>query len=91
MEVEINRDQLVKVVPSPRDFIFLDRDACDGCGNCVVICPMDLWKIRKGQATLASKYRGSCLECGSCYLACDRGAIDFTYPPGGSGVTYERT
>lgn len=86
----IDKLSLIKVKPSPRDFIFLRGESCDGCGNCVLICPMDLWRMRKGRASLAAKYRERCLECGSCYLACERGAIEFGYPPAGSGVTYER-
>jgi ferredoxin like protein len=30
-----------------------------------------------------------CLECGSCRMICDRGAIDWTLPRGGFGVCYE--
>ncbi|MGQ9536768.1 MAG: 4Fe-4S dicluster domain-containing protein [Actinomycetota bacterium] len=89
--MHINRKELVRVKPSPRDFISLREGSCDGCGACVVICPMDLWKVRKGRASLSRSYRQWCLECGSCYLACPRGAVEFSYPPPGTGVTYERS
>ncbi|WP_287152919.1 4Fe-4S dicluster domain-containing protein [Candidatus Solincola tengchongensis] len=86
--LHIDRNALVKVRPSESHFIFLDRERCDGCGDCAVICPMDLWSVRKGKASLSRRYRERCLECGSCFLACVKGAVDFRYPPAGSGVTY---
>jgi len=83
-----DRFALTEVIPSPRDFIFLEGERCTGCGNCVAICPMDLWRMRAGRAELAGDYRDRCLECGSCHVACEAGAVDFTYPPGGTGVAY---
>ena len=44
----INKQDLVKVIESPVDFISVDREKCTGCSNCVIICGMDLWKIREG-------------------------------------------
>ncbi len=88
--IDVDKFSLVKVKPSPRNFIFFREESCDGCGNCALICPMDLWRMRKGRASLLAKYRERCLECGSCYLACEKEAIEFGYPPAGSGVTYER-
>ncbi|MDI6830384.1 MAG: 4Fe-4S binding protein [Actinomycetota bacterium] len=87
-ELAVDRFALADVIPSGRDFIFLDAERCTGCGNCVAICPMDLWRMRGGRAELAEGYRGVCVECGSCFIACEAGAVDFTYPPGGTGVAY---
>ncbi len=89
--LRIDKRALVRIKPSPRHFILLDTERCDGCGACAVICPMDLWKVREGRARLARDYRRWCLECGSCYLACGRGAVGFDYPPPGTGVTYEKS
>lgn len=86
--MRIDKNALVRVKPAGRHFIFLDREICDGCGSCVVICPMDLWVILEGKASISEAYRERCLECGSCFLACSKGAVDFNYPPAGSGVTY---
>ncbi len=85
---ELDRFALSEIVPSPRDFIFFDAEKCTGCTGCVVICPMDLWKMREGRARLEPDYREKCMECGSCFIACESGAIDFTYHPGRSGVVY---
>jgi len=34
------------------------------------------------------EYKSRCVECGSCALVCEPGAIDFNYPAGGTGVVY---
>jgi ferredoxin-like protein FixX len=86
---EVDRFQLTEVIPATRDFIALDAERCTGCGDCVVVCPMELWRLREGKAALARDYRKKCTECGSCYIACEAGAIDFAYPPGGTGVVYK--
>lgn len=84
----IRKEDLIEVTPATRDFISLNRDRCDGCGNCVVVCPMDLWKLRGSKASLAGGYKGKCMECGTCCIACETGAVDFEYPPAGTGITY---
>jgi len=86
----INKKVLVKVIESPVDFILVDHEKCTGCGSCVIICGMDLWKIREGKAMLRRDYKKFCTECASCYTVCDYDAIEFTFPPGGYGVVYER-
>jgi len=86
--VRIDRFALVDIRPATRDFIIVDPQKCTGCGACVAICPMDLWKLREGQARLAEGYRDRCMECGSCFIACEYGALDFTYPPAGEGIVY---
>jgi len=85
----VDKFALTEVIPATRDFITLDEKLCDGCGGCMTICPMDLWKLRKGKAVLSGEYKESCVECGSCFIACETGAIDFTYPPAGTGVVYK--
>jgi ferredoxin-like protein FixX len=56
----------------------------------VIICGIDLWKVRDGKAVLEEDYKRFCTECASCYTVCDYDAIEFTFPPGGYGVVYER-
>jgi ferredoxin like protein len=89
VEEEIELRRLVKRVASKDDFIQHNRSLCVGCGKCVKICPMDLWVLRKGKARISKDYSEKCLECGSCWLVCKQDAIDFSYPKGGTGVTWE--
>lgn len=89
-EYRIDRRKLVKVIESPVDFIRLDRDKCVGCKNCVIICGMNLWRLRDGKAELDPDYKKYCTECASCHTVCDFDAIEFTFPPAGHGIVYER-
>jgi len=69
-------------------FITFDPDRCDGCGACALVCAASLWSVPEGmdKARLSSRYRGNCLECAACYAVCERDAIDYRYPNGGSGI-----
>lgn len=89
-EYRLNKRGLINVIESPVDFISVDHAKCMGCKNCVTICGMDLWKMRDGKAMLRLDYKKFCTECASCYTVCDFDAIEFTFPPGGYGIAYER-
>ena len=55
-------------------FVYMTR--CDGCGQCVDICPSDIMHIDK---TLRRAYNiepDMCWECYSCVKACPHQAID---------------
>ena len=67
--------------------IKVNEDICAKCENhhCLHVCPADCFKLMDGKITF--NYRG-CLECGSCRIACDKGAIDWTVPRGGFGICY---
>ncbi|MFX0101953.1 MAG: 4Fe-4S dicluster domain-containing protein [Candidatus Hodarchaeota archaeon] len=79
----------VRRIEEDGNFIKHDAKACTGCGNCEKICPMNLWTINKEKAILATDYRKKCVECGSCWLVCKDGAVDFKYPAGGKGIVWE--
>ena len=85
----IRKRDLLTVIESPVDFISVESDKCTGCGDCVIVCGMDLWKVRGGKAVLDPEYKRYCTECASCYTVCDFDAIEFTFPPGGYCVVYE--
>lgn len=55
-------------------------DACDGCGACTRVCPMDI-----DVAPLARAGRrigsGECVLCQRCVQACTRGALRLTFGP----------
>ncbi|MHA1429839.1 MAG: 4Fe-4S dicluster domain-containing protein [Candidatus Freyarchaeota archaeon] len=89
MEEELDFRNLVKRVGGTGEFIRHRKNVCTGCGKCASVCPMQLWELRKGKASLREDYAEKCLECGTCWLVCDSNAIDFTYPKGGTGVVWE--
>jgi len=68
------------------EFLRVDREACEGCGNCVVVCPVFLWKLEEKKAKLSTDFREKCLECGACWQVCDCGAIAFDFPESGRGI-----
>lgn len=71
----------------PGDFIFYDEQKCDGCGACTRVCAANLWTVPEGKkARLAPRHCELCLECAACHAVCERDAIDFRYPKGGSGI-----
>lgn len=74
-----------KNVPE-EDFMSVDPGKCEGCGDCVVVCPVFLWKLGKKKAQLEGDYRERCLECGACWQVCSSGAISFDFPEGGKGI-----
>ena len=68
--------------------IRVNEDICKTCERhyCLYACPADCYKLTDGRITFS--YEG-CLECGSCRIACNAGAIEWTLPRGGFGVCYE--
>ncbi len=64
-------------IASQNDHIRFDPQKCTGCGQCVIICGMDLWRLKGNLAELDEKYRTLCLECAACYTACNEDAIKF--------------
>lgn len=67
-------------------------DVCTDCTHraCTYICPARCyeWNEQKGRLSFAHE---ACLECGSCLIVCDRGAIEWEYPAAGFGVRYRLT
>lgn len=51
----------------------VDVEKCTGCGNCVEVCPVDVFEIQDDKSVVVNA--DECLECESCIEACDQGAI----------------
>jgi heterodisulfide reductase subunit A len=77
----------VSVRKSPR---YIDEVLCNGCGDCILICPVEVYNrfdagigVRKAiykshpqiVPDLVIKDAEHCIECGLCYDACGPGAI----------------
>lgn len=68
--------------------IRINQEICDRCDNhaCVFTCPSDCFKL--AQEHLTFSFEG-CLECGTCRIVCEEGAIEWTLPRGGLGICYQ--
>ncbi|NVM01114.1 MAG: 4Fe-4S binding protein [Candidatus Helarchaeota archaeon] len=85
---KINLKEIVTREGDPGDFIIHVIDNCTGCGSCILICPVNIWRLEKGKSVLAKDYKERCMECGSCETVCDYNAIQFSFPKGGTGIKY---
>lgn len=45
----------------------LDRDACNGCINCIKYCPTQAIRVHNGKAHITDKF---CIDCGRCIRYC---------------------
>ena len=55
---------------------FVDMTRCDGCGECVEICPSDIMHIDRTYRRAYNIEPNFCWECYSCVKACPQHAID---------------
>jgi NAD-dependent dihydropyrimidine dehydrogenase PreA subunit len=54
--------------------IKIDAEKCTGCGTCVDTCPMSLYAMNKGKATVKNK--DECVVCRAYESACPSSAIE---------------
>jgi len=55
-------------------FVYMTR--CDGCGQCVDICPSDIMQIDETHRRATNIEPNMCWECYACVKACPQNAID---------------
>lgn len=83
---------LVSYRVHPEAHIRVNQDACQGCIHraCTFACPARCytWSEERGRVDFAYE---ACLECGTCLLLCEQGALDWHYPEGGHGVRFRLT
>ena len=56
--------------------IEIDLNQCNGCGQCVDICPSEVLMLEDGKAKAVNEE--FCVGCESCVDACDQEAISVT-------------
>ncbi|MBP7849807.1 MAG: 4Fe-4S binding protein [Lentimicrobiaceae bacterium] len=50
----------------------IQTEVCTGCSRCMMSCPTQAIRVRKGKAVLLDE---RCVDCGECYRVCPVGAI----------------
>jgi len=53
--------------------VTVDNDRCIGCGECVEVCPVDVFELQEEKA--APVNAEECLGCDSCVEVCEQEAI----------------
>jgi NAD-dependent dihydropyrimidine dehydrogenase PreA subunit len=58
----------------------IDYEACNGCKECYVHCPMDIlgWDEEKSKPVVL--YPAECSFCCYCEILCEQVAIDVAFP-----------
>jgi ferredoxin like protein len=69
--------------------IKLNQAECARCRErwCIAVCPGHLYSFNTETGEMVVEFAG-CLECGSCKIACTKGAITWDYPRGECGIQY---
>jgi len=56
--------------------VTIDYEKCDGCEECVNLCPSEVFKMNDGKS---DPYQASeCVNCLTCVESCPNGAITVT-------------
>ena len=53
--------------------ITVDPEKCTGCGECVDICPVDVYELQDGKSVPVNA--DECVGCESCVEVCEQEAI----------------
>lgn len=51
--------------------IEIDKEKCDGCGECISVCPSDVYEIKNGKTEPVNLQ--DCIECCACVEVCPAG------------------
>jgi ferredoxin like protein len=83
---------LVSFKIHPDAHIRVKKETCQACPHkgCTFSCPARCYQWNQERNTVDFAYE-ACLECGTCLIICDQGALDWNYPKGGFGVRFRLT
>lgn len=62
--------------------IELDTEKCAGVGQCVDVCPTNVFELDAQQQRAAAKRADACVKCGACIVQCPCDALFFRSPTG---------
>jgi ferredoxin like protein len=87
-----NLNQMTRFDADSEPHIVINREICRNCQQkeCLLACPAKCYTYSETSGRVDVVYE-NCLECGTCLLICEKGAIDWSYPRGGYGVYYRMT
>jgi len=57
----------------------IDQERCTGCGTCVMVCPMDVFRLDKVSKKAIIRYAEDCMLCAWCLVECPKDAITVTW------------
>ena len=86
------RMETVRFKVDDQPHIKVRTEICEDCSvrSCVYVCPANLF-TPLNDGSILFNYE-ECFECGACYIVCNReGAIEWSYPRGGYGVTFRES
>lgn len=65
---------------------------CNACVSrvCTYICPAEVFVWDPAEKKIDIGYE-NCLECGTCWVACEMQAIQWSYPAWGAGISYKNS
>ncbi|MBI5561654.1 MAG: 4Fe-4S dicluster domain-containing protein [Deltaproteobacteria bacterium] len=80
---------LVRFRVDSTSHLAVNQEACKACADraCLTICPTEVYRWDGAASAVTVSYEG-CLECGTCRIACAKGALTWRNPSGGFGVCY---
>ncbi|MFQ5815708.1 MAG: indolepyruvate ferredoxin oxidoreductase subunit alpha [Candidatus Hydrothermarchaeaceae archaeon] len=64
----------MKVYETDEFTIEIDYDKCEGHGECIAVCPAEVYELVDGKATAPNV--AECTECCSCVEVCPTEAIE---------------
>jgi ferredoxin like protein len=72
--------------------IKLNPRFCVECSgrSCTYICPAEVYVWDEAEKKIDVRYE-NCLECGTCDVACEMNAIEWSNPVWGEGISYKRS
>ncbi|MEI6057154.1 MAG: ferredoxin family protein [Lentisphaerota bacterium] len=57
---------------------FSKYELCTGCGNCVITCPCDVFRLDKEKKKTKIEYPEECQVCSMCTIYCPLGVLEVT-------------